>query len=271
LFPVTQTPHEIEVNLATVANAQGNDIMPLVVDGYVVLSAERMGDVNCDGERNAIDSLMTLQRDVGIREGSGSCTEPQRSKSIMLESSCDVTGDGLCNAVDALFTLQCDVGVDNASCVDDGTMMRTVLESNASGTVTVGSIPAGSSDKVVVPVMLKNALDIGTSTVEIHYNTSQIQSVTCVENEGIGLIQCNPNFGEGVVRVSAINSTGFAGDVMLAEITFEIAGTLEADLIPELVVDSSNDVQGEPFILETGSGISQLAQLLKLFLPLIER
>jgi len=110
---------DVQLNLATVADAQGIDIMPMVVEGYVMISSERTGDVNCDGDRNAIDSLLTLQHDVGIRDGSDSCTEPQRSKSILLEPSCDVTGDGKCNSIDALFTLQCDVGIENPSCPAD--------------------------------------------------------------------------------------------------------------------------------------------------------
>ena len=107
---------DINVLLPTVANSAGAPLTFSVVDGWVIISAVRMGDVNCDGVRNAVDAMMSMQYDIGLREASPTCTQPQRSKAILLLADCDVSDDGQCNAVDALLTLQCDVGLANATC-----------------------------------------------------------------------------------------------------------------------------------------------------------
>ena len=106
----------IGLGAPTYANSQGIPSPVTLMEGRVIISDVRSGDVNCDGERTAVDAMFTLQYEVGIREGSRTCTQPQRSKSILFMPQCDVNNDEECNAIDALLSLQCAVGLPNVAC-----------------------------------------------------------------------------------------------------------------------------------------------------------
>jgi len=107
---------DISISLPTVANADSESQIIDVKDGWILISPIHVGDVSCDGVFNAVDGLFMLQYDVGLREASSSCTQPDPSQATLLITDCDINADGQCNAVDALLSLQCDVGMVNAAC-----------------------------------------------------------------------------------------------------------------------------------------------------------
>jgi len=78
------------------------------------------GDVDCDGDVNAVDGLFILQFEVGLRDGTESCNDVEQANTPMLYlPNCDVRGDSRCTSVDALLILQCDVGMENQFCSVD--------------------------------------------------------------------------------------------------------------------------------------------------------
>jgi uncharacterized repeat protein (TIGR01451 family) len=72
------------------------------------------GDVQCDGDVDAVDALFILQYVVGLRDGSNECPAPAGA---MYLPACDVDCDYDCDAVDALFVLQYVVGIRPDLCV----------------------------------------------------------------------------------------------------------------------------------------------------------
>jgi uncharacterized repeat protein (TIGR01451 family) len=72
------------------------------------------GDVQCDGDVDAVDALFILQYVVGLRDGSNECPPPPET---MYLPACDVDCDYDCDAVDALFVLQYVVGIRPELCV----------------------------------------------------------------------------------------------------------------------------------------------------------
>jgi len=81
--------------------------------GHTV-TVQACGDVNCDGQIDAVDALFVLQYVVGLRDGSNECPAPAGA---MYLPACDVDCDYDCDAVDALFVLQYVVGIRPDLCV----------------------------------------------------------------------------------------------------------------------------------------------------------
>jgi uncharacterized repeat protein (TIGR01451 family) len=81
--------------------------------GHTV-TVQACGDVNCDGDVDAVDALFILQYVVGLRDGSNECPAPAGA---MYLPACDVDCDYDCDAVDALFVLQYVVGIRPDLCV----------------------------------------------------------------------------------------------------------------------------------------------------------
>jgi len=261
----------IGLGISTFANAQGVTTPVDLVEGRVIISDARSGDVNCDGGRTAVDAMFTLQYAVGIREGSGTCTQPQRSKSIMMKEYCDTNSDTNCDAIDALFTLQCVVGLtENGSC-DEGTVQnvqRSALQRRGwaipmapdqEGEISMAAIPAGTSGTVSVPVMMENVENLGVATVDITYDSTFLKIVSCNVNGDLGV--CNSDGAPNTVRIAFVNNTGVSGNVELANIEFEVLKDSDAPLEFDPLTTLATNPQG--------IDLSEIQ--IPLYLPLIQK
>ena len=72
------------------------------------------GDVDCDGDVDAVDALFVLQYVVGMRLGGDQCPSPPGALYL---PTADVNCDGIVDAVDAMFILQYVVGTRPDLCV----------------------------------------------------------------------------------------------------------------------------------------------------------
>jgi len=276
----------IGIEVMTITDALGTPLPITVVDGRVVISSQRMGDVNCDGKRNIVDSLFTLQYDVALRDGSDTCTQPQRNARILYKPVCDVSLDTQCGVLDALFTLQCDVGLSNPSCIDAAnaaSRQSTLLNRRApmlanGGRLSVETIPAGTTGTVTIPIYLQDASDIHATAIEVYYDETVLRAQSCTETEDdrVDLSQCNPAKAPGVVRFNVLSVDGLSGDIKLVDVTFEIIEeTLATDISLGLANYDTVDIEGDPLTLTVdgenvppqGTSLSTV----KLYLPIIQR
>jgi len=217
--------------------------------------------------------MFTLQHDVGMREGSATCTQPQRNKSILYVPNCDVSGDSQCNPIDALFSLQCAVGLPNRSCPADGDT-RTVDEESAvkqAVKLSMNAIPAGTSGSIAVPVMLEGADNVGSVGIEVFYESSKLRVIDCqVNDEFGGLGICNKEFSKNSVRFSNAVAEGISGNVQLAIVTFETLGALDSEVIPRLSADVVADGAGNAVPVEVADVNRPVFNWMN-YLPLIQR
>jgi hypothetical protein len=109
----SQSP--LTVTVVTLADVDGHDIGAATQDGMI--TAGLCGDVDCDGDVDAVDALFILQYVVGLRAPSDQCPPP--AGHLYLPAG-NVDCDGDVDAVDALFVLQYVVGLRPDLCVCAG-------------------------------------------------------------------------------------------------------------------------------------------------------
>ena len=93
-----------------------------------------------------------------------------------------------------------------------------------------GSAVPGGEDSVTVGAHDISDPGLGAWTLDIQYDSSLISAVDCVPEQG-GV--CNPNFADGMVRITGASAGGLQGDSTLGVITFECgndAGESDLDL-----------------------------------------
>jgi len=281
----------VEVIVPTISNVLGAPIEVIIVEGSVAISDQRSGDVNCDGRWNAVDAMFMLQHDVGLRAGSVTCTQPQRNATILYIEGCDVNDDGVCGPVDALFSLQCDVGLSNSACpkgqARSGEQVWVRFIDNAfpdgideaSGLLSTDIIPAGASGTINVAVKLERAADVGAATIEVHYDDSLLKLAGCTMNPDKNFDNgvCNENYSEtGVIPFNVLSLEGFSGDAILADLQFEVIGSISQAFVPKLKINRSVvDINGTEIpvsvaeINQIGSDATILEDVLRVFLPII--
>ncbi|MGB1254038.1 MAG: cohesin domain-containing protein, partial [Candidatus Promineifilaceae bacterium] len=237
----------LEVMLTTWADTSGSDITSATVDGSVTLQDGVLGDVNCNGTRNVIDSLFVLQYTVGSRTGNDDCSLASNEIYMPL---CDTNEDTNCNVIDALFIIQCEVGNSNVLCPSSRTVPAT-REQTGESAITVGSDAMASGTEVVIPVSANVPLNASFSaaTVDIIYDHTVINAVTCNTNSDfVGSCHLTQNqAGDHVARFSVASATSRSGALDLVEITFNSSEGNTAnssDLIAS--VEMFVDDQGNP-------------------------
>jgi len=274
---------EIGLIAPTFANTQGVIVPVNLIPGQVIISDVRSGDVSCDGNRNAIDSMFTLQHTIGMREGSDACTHPDHNKDILMDDYCDTNTDSNCDAVDAMFTLQCSVGLTgNGTCAErdvvqaaqsirtlrQGSSVPMALGQNA-GQLSAGVIPAGATGRVSVPVILENAENVGAGTFSIVYDSDKLSVATCNLNGDLSV--CNPSRGSDMVSVAFAQNSGASGDIELANIEFDVLSALDEPAEFELYVELLADSDGVDLLSPaTPVAIGEDAST-SVFLPLIQK
>gem|GEM_PF-3141294 len=273
---------DIGLNASTFANSQGTIIPVELIPGRVVITDARSGDVTCDGSRDAIDAMFTLQHTVGMREGSETCTQPDHNKSILMDDYCDTNTDENCDAIDAMFTLQCAVGLtENGTCTEEDVVqaaqrIRTLRQgwsvpmalSQDKFPITMEAIPAGTIGKVTVPIILDDVENVGTATVNIVYDPDKLSVTAC--NVGGDLPVCNPSRGPDMVSIAFVKNTGASGDVELATIEFDVLSALDEPAEFEVLMELLTDPDGKDLLNPAPAAINENSSF-ALFLPLIQK
>jgi hypothetical protein len=103
--PNTASPDPCVMSRLLLTGAQAGDIQITVLSSsasswnFGFSEGGGSGDSNCDGQVNAIDALLDLQKSAGLID------------SLPCEENADVNGDGVVDALDALLVLQLDAGL----------------------------------------------------------------------------------------------------------------------------------------------------------------
>jgi hypothetical protein len=109
--------------------------------------------------------------------------------------------------------------------------------------ISDGTAAPGESGDVTLEALGFGDPGLGAWTVDIAYDTSVISVDDCAPEQG-GV--CNPEFGDGVVRITGASATGLDGDTVLGTITFACEDAeAESDLTLTLQVVADATV-GDP-------------------------
>ena len=96
--------------------------------------------------------------------------------------------------------------------------------------ISDGSAETGESGDVTIEATDISEPGLGAWTLDIHYDTSVITATDCTAEQG-GV--CNPNFADGVARITGATAGGLEGDSTLGTLEFECgddAGTSDLDI-----------------------------------------
>ena len=118
-------------------------------------------------------------------------------------------------------------------------------------------------DRVAVPIRVEGAADLGAATLSLSYDPAVARSVSCAPGDAVfdgGF--CNPQAGDGLVRLNVVSQQGFTGDATLFELTFQaVDGAAvgdETDL--ELTVTNFASSAAEALLYQTASGTIVITQ-----------
>lgn len=105
--------------------------------------------------------------------------------------------------------------------------------------VSDGSAQTGESDEVTIEATDIGDPGLGAWTLDIHYDSSVITATDCTAEQG-GV--CNPNFADGVARITGATAGGLEGDSTLGTFEFECgddAGTSDLDIQVSTFADAT--------------------------------
>jgi hypothetical protein len=118
--------------------------------------------------------------------------------------------------------------------------------------IEVSSASAATGGQAVLELRALGLPDpgLGAWTVEIAFDSALLSVTSCEAPEDGGLSFCNPQAGEGEIRLAGASATGLTGDVLLATITFtcEAAGEAAVQLTIETFADAT---VGNPTEMDT--------------------
>jgi hypothetical protein len=112
--------------------------------------------------------------------------------------------------------------------------------------ISDGTAAPGGSGDVELEALGFGDPGLGAWTIDISYDTSVISVDDCAPEQG-GV--CNPEFGDGVIRITGASATGLEGDTLLGTITFtcadeegESALTLSLEVVADATIGDPQDV-----------------------------
>jgi len=127
-------------------------------------------------------------------------------------------------------------------------------------TVTIGSDTVQPGQSVSVPIDAFVSPDLlGAATIEVDYDPSVIDAVSCTAAAGFDLATCvfdSEHDGAGVdtVRLSAISTGGKTGSVHLADITFKAVGQPGEFSALDVRIEVFADTDGQPITVTDVDG-----------------
>lgn len=233
-----------------------------------------LGDVNGDGSTTAVDALCTL-RGVAQLPATTSCPAAAEQTSVdvvvtntngqngllsggFTYNNADVNGDGSVTAVDALCTLRIVAGLPaTAGCPRPpmgaymaSHLLRTASLLSVPVAVSSGLAPAGDTTSVTLSVYAPTS-GVGAWTVDLAYNPSVIQPVSCSAQNGS---LCNLSYANGILRVTGASMSGLSGQATLAVLTFKAEGTAGSSSPLTVTVPTLSDPAGNPLAAKAESG-----------------
>ena len=246
----SNTESALTVEIESVKDTDSQTLPAIAQHGAVTFDSCDAGDVDCDSDLTAKDALLILQFDIGSITGSDQIPPPAGT---LHEPACDVNDDAECGIVDALFVLQCIVGESNALCsVGADPILPEGRNSDADVTLRVGTIPAGTTGELSIPVTALVPAGISATALELQYDPALLTVRSCTANPA-GHFEhgdCNASYdadggAPDVVRFNALTAAAVTGEVTLAEIVIEPKVELTTDITLQLtvrdVVDSTGD------------------------------
>lgn len=105
--------------------------------------------------------------------------------------------------------------------------------------ISSGSAAPGEEGDVVLEALGIGGEGLGAWTVDISYDTDVISAADCAPEQG-GV--CNPEFGDGVIRITGASASGLDGDTVLGTITFaceDAEATSDLSLSVEVFADAT--------------------------------
>lgn len=256
------------------------------------LTVGRPGDVSCDDNIDVVDGLFVLQYDVGLRTDGAGC--PLAPDTLYLDQ-CDVNADNACNIVDALFIMQCDVGSANVLCPAVG-VASTRGPENSTNLNTMSSaentrladqydsnkLTAGNLVTVSITARDVPTRGLGAATVEVRYDPAIVTTPTCAvdPNDIFDAGFCNAEFeiddiNPDVVRFNVASVSGLAGDVPLADISFQTVEQIGDSNLLNVVAITATDPNGAQLSFNMNAELvdesSQPCSGCQLYLPLVQR
>ena len=126
--------------------------------------------------------------------------------------------------------------------------------------ISDGSAEPGGEGDVTLDALGIGGEGLGAWTIDISYDTDVISAVDCAPEQG-GV--CNPEFGDGVVRITGASASGLDGDTLLGTITFECGddeATSDLSLSVEVFADATiGDPQDIDFTASDGEFACEVA------------
>ena len=210
-------------------------------DGTMELSP--IGDVNCDGTRNALDGSLILQFDSALVSSSNDCPPPAGS---IYDALCDANGDNVCNVIDALLVLQCDAGLTNILCPVASRSVAQPLALSRSANASMLNISSATigNEAGLVDISAEiNSDSLQAAAFNISYDPNIVTAIDCAVADGLVGV-CNPAYdNDGIapdsVRFSLASAHGVTEQVALGNITFQPNASSG-----EVSLDASIDVFG---------------------------
>ncbi len=95
-------------------------------------------------------------------------------------------------------------------------------QGGAAVSISAGAAQTGESGDVTVQASDIGAPGLGAWTIDIIYDTSVVTATDCTPEQG-GV--CNPNYADGVVRLTGATASGLEGDSTLGTSEFECGDT----------------------------------------------
>lgn len=118
-------------------------------------------------------------------------------------------------------------------------LIAGLIHAQADLLVRIGESNATPSSEILVPIEIANASDVGSLHVEILYDSDVVNAVR-VENQTNGLLDSNLS-EPGRAVIGLVTTNGLSGEVVVADVTFEVNGPSGTQTELRLVNLSAND------------------------------
>ena len=133
--------------------------------------------------------------------------------------------------------------------VEDGTF---VIIGTSATTVSIENVSAELGETVTTQIMIKNAKNVSSATVNLTYNSSVIQIISA-KNSDFGTFVPNLKYKDNVARIVAFHTEPLNGNVKLAEITLKAINAGSSPL--NLEVETLKDLEGNQIQYAINNGL----------------
>ena len=234
----------LDLTIVTYTDSGGAPL-PFISQNGSLFIGPALGDVNCDGNVDAVDVLFVLQFVVGTRAAASVCPPPVGTLYLVPG---DVNGNSEVDAVDALFILRCVSGFINILC--PGTAPPPVATVNGGN----WNFADGSLNNAV-QIQLENvpASGLAQSDISISFDPAVLAIVSCDSGQVPGT--CTDGAPGGPARAAGVASPALSGDpITLSNLVFDCIGPAGSSTALTITVNSLLDGAAVPMSSTTQAG-----------------